>query len=205
MIHLLLLIDVTLLFPDCVQLSMSIVAFYVDTVPLKPWAFYRTLVKCNMSLHDHLHIITRLGRPHRTEVKSTDHLHTQHVCMWGSWGLCICLSLIIHLQMPNVGVHHNDPYVLVFFHGIMVSFKLYITHTHTHDRETFTVLHVCDIYKLTSNHPFYIFYVFKSPQSSSIYGAVWKIKWNGIMELSFKSGVSNRSVDHLVPVRSGTQ
>lgn len=158
MIHLLLVIDVTLLFPDCVQLSMSIVAFYVDTVPLKPWAFYRTLVRCNMSLHDHLHIITRLGRPHRTEVKSTDHLHTQHVCMWGSWGLCICLSLIIHLQMPNVGVHHNDPYVVFFFFMASWSHSSFTSHTHTIERLSQSYMFVIVIsYHQTIHFIFFMF------------------------------------------------
>lgn len=89
-----------------------------------------TLAKGNTSLHDHLHIITHLRRPHRTELHSMGHLHTQCVsarmmmCVYVCVGAClrICSGLIVHLthalwwcseitikmtHVPSLSWHHT--------------------------------------------------------------------------------------------------
>lgn len=113
-----------------------------------------TLVKGNTSLHDHLHIITHLRRPHRTELHSMGHLHTQRVsvgaCM--DTDVCVCVHgcVFAHMLWANSpsdtclmvmfrNNHQNDPCAFAFMasHSSSVLFFvppdcLSYAHTQTH-------------------------------------------------------------------------
>lgn len=114
-----------------------------------------TLVKGNTSLHDHLHIITHLRRPHRTELHSMGHLHTQRVSVGACMGadVCVCVRgcVFAHMLWANSpsdtclmvmfrNNHQNDPCVFAFMashfssvlSSVLCRLLAWLTHAHTH-------------------------------------------------------------------------
>ena len=106
-----------------------------------------TLAKGNTSLHDHLHIITHLRRPHRTELHSMGHLHTQCVVVMMLMCVCVRGCMFAHMLWPNSpsdtclmvmfrNNHQNDPcaFSLMASHSssVLNICRLPATHTHTH-------------------------------------------------------------------------
>ena len=116
-----------------------------------------TLAKGNTSLHDHLHIITHLRRPHRTELHSMGHLHTQCVVVMMLMCVCVRGCMFAHMLWPNSpsdtclmvmfrNNHQNDPcaFSLMASHSssVLNICRLPATHTHTHThRHTHTHTH----------------------------------------------------------------
>ena len=106
-----------------------------------------TLAKGNTSLHDHLHIITHLRRPHRTELHSMGHLHTQCVVVMMLMCVCVRGCMFAHMLWPNSpsdtclmvmfrNNHQNDPcaFSLMASHSssVLNICRLPATHTDTH-------------------------------------------------------------------------
>lgn len=129
-----------------------------------------TLAKGNTSLHDHLHIITHLRRPHRTELGSMGHLHTQcvsedpDVCVCVCVGAClrICSGLIVHLthalwwcseitikmtHVPSLSWHHIPALFPSF-----CRFPAAHTHKHPHPSSPLSLSHLLSQVETLRSH-----------------------------------------------------